>query len=80
MNEFVDKNKDRFEKEKNDRLNIAEKVAMTDIAKGLTREQAKVILKQLPIDMIYNELGERLTCLCDFKSKFDDLALIAKKM
>lgn len=80
MSDFIEQNADKFEKEKAKRLKIANHVAMEDIAGGMDREQVEVFLKQLPLDMIFKELENRLTTLCDFKAKFDELTKMSKKM
>lgn len=42
-------------------------------AQSMEREEIAVILSVTPLDMLYEELGERITTLSDFKNKFDNL-------
>lgn len=51
-----------------------EKVRLKEIASALDREQAEVIVKEIPLDILWEELKDRITNMSDFLEQFDKLS------
>lgn len=51
-----------------------EEQRLKEIAEALDREQAEMIVKAIPLDILWNELGSRIVDMNDFLSKFDRLS------
>jgi len=51
-----------------------EEQRLKEIAEALDREQAEMIVKAIPLDILWNELGNRIVDMNDFLSKFDRLS------
>lgn len=51
-----------------------EKQRLKEIAEALDREQAEIIVKSIPLDILWNELENRIVNMNDFLSKFDKLS------
>ena len=51
-----------------------ERDRLKEIANALDREQAEIIIKAIPLDILWNELGNRICDMNDFISKFDKLS------
>lgn len=51
-----------------------EKRRIKEIAKALDREQAEVFVKEIPIDILWVEIKNRIIEMNDFISKFEKLS------
>lgn len=52
----------------------AEERKIAEMARSLSREEMAVVLRVVPMDMLWAELERKITDLCDFKDSFDSLA------